>query len=123
MFCKVCKDSNKSKKQYMSHQVKTYDGKVICRTLLNQLCRYCHMKGHTVKFCLVLNNKKRREAKIQSDNLMRIWTQNHNTSTFDIESKKENTVDKKGIEEFVTKLKEEGNVKGTFWGDSDSESD
>jgi hypothetical protein len=64
-----------------------------------------------------------REAKRQSVNFMRVWTQNHNTATFDIDSKTENNVDEKGIEEFVTKLKEESNVKGTFWGDADSDSD
>jgi hypothetical protein len=62
-FCKVCFDAGKSETEYTSHFVKSepgIKGKVVCPTLLNQACTYCHQNGHTVKFCKVLaqNNKK-----------------------------------------------------------------
>jgi hypothetical protein len=57
-FCKVCQDSGKSEKIYTSHYVKDRSGAVICPTLLAQECRYCFKKGHTIKFCKVLEDKK-----------------------------------------------------------------
>ena len=62
-FCKVCFDAGKTETEYTSHFVKSepgIKGKVVCPTLLNQACTYCHQNGHTVKFCKVLaqNNKK-----------------------------------------------------------------
>ena len=65
MFCKVCKDAGKTETEYTSHYVKDKSGKTICPTLLNQACKYCRQKGHTVKFCQTLKlnekNKKREE--------------------------------------------------------------
>tara|TARA_B100000214_G_C23962342_1_gene625906 strand:+ start:646 stop:1113 length:468 start_codon:yes stop_codon:yes gene_type:complete len=63
MFCKVCKDAGKTEIEYTSHYVKDKSGKIICPTLLNQACKYCRQKGHTVKFCptLKLNEKNKKQ--------------------------------------------------------------
>jgi len=63
MFCKVCKDAGKTETEYTSHYVKDKSGKIICPTLLNQACKYCRQKGHTVKFCptLKLNEKNKKQ--------------------------------------------------------------
>lgn len=53
-YCKVCHDAGKSEEEYTSHFVKSEpgaNGKVVCPTLLNQNCRFCHKKGHTVSRC------------------------------------------------------------------------
>ena len=66
-YCKVCHDAGKSEREYTNHCVKTYDikvgaMKVTCPTLLSLECRYCGKNGHTVKFCLVLEETKKQEA-------------------------------------------------------------
>jgi hypothetical protein len=60
-FCKVCRDSGKSEKEYSSHWVKDLNGKTTCPVLLNTECRYCFKLGHTAKFCdaLLKNNKEK----------------------------------------------------------------
>jgi len=50
-YCKVCYDAGKPEKEYTSHWVKDTNGKIICSTLLNTECRFCHKLGHTAKFC------------------------------------------------------------------------
>ena len=65
-FCKVCFDAGKHESIYKSHYVKDKvgsNGLVVCPTLLNQKCRYCHEKGHTIKFCKVLQNKEKYNKK------------------------------------------------------------
>jgi hypothetical protein len=64
-FCKVCQDAGKSEKEYTSHFVRSApgpNGVVVCPTLLSQECRYCYGRGHTVKFCTVLEKNKKGEA-------------------------------------------------------------
>lgn len=61
-FCKVCQDSGKSENIYNSHYVKDRSGNVTCPTLLAQECRYCFKKGHTTKYCKVLEDKKSGKA-------------------------------------------------------------
>ena len=59
-FCPCCKSAGKSATEYTSHFVKDKpgpDGVVVCPTLLNQECKYCHDKGHTPKFCPKLANR------------------------------------------------------------------
>ena len=59
-FCPCCKSAGKSKEEYTSHFVKDQPGPhgvVVCPTLLSQECKYCHVKGHTPKFCPVLTNR------------------------------------------------------------------
>jgi hypothetical protein len=63
-YCKVCHDAGKPESMYTSHCVKTYNintGKTVttCPTLLALDCRYCFGKGHTVKFCPVLEENKK----------------------------------------------------------------
>ena len=62
--CKVCMDANKPKSVYSSHSVKQ-NGVVVCPTLLAQECRYCHKKGHTVKFCATLEKENAKQKKIE----------------------------------------------------------
>ena len=59
-FCPCCKSTGKSKEDYTSHFVKDQPGPygvVVCPTLLSQKCKYCHVKGHTPKFCPELTNR------------------------------------------------------------------
>ncbi len=58
----MCMDANKPKSVYSSHSVKQ-NGVVVCPTLLAQECRYCHKKGHTVKFCATLEKENAKQKK------------------------------------------------------------
>jgi hypothetical protein len=61
-FCPVCKSAGKPFEEYTSHFVKNRPGgSVICPTLLNQECNYCHEKGHTIKYCPKLKEKNNRQ--------------------------------------------------------------
>jgi len=63
-FCPVCKSAGKPESEYTSHHVKDApNGTVICPTLLNQECKYCHEMGHTPKFCPKLKTKEERAKK------------------------------------------------------------
>jgi hypothetical protein len=67
-FCKVCHDSGKTEAEYTSHFVKSEPGskgKVVCPTLLNQGCSYCHETGHTVSYCQVLKQNNKNKEKTQ----------------------------------------------------------
>lgn len=66
LSCKVCMDANKPKSVYSTHRVKQ-NGVVVCPTLLSQECKYCHKKGHTVKFCSVLKKENERKEKQLAD--------------------------------------------------------
>jgi hypothetical protein len=66
LSCKVCMDANKPKSVYTSHRVKQ-NGVVVCPTLLSQECKYCHKKGHTVKFCSALEKENERKKKQLAD--------------------------------------------------------
>lgn len=62
-FCKFCKDSGKSQREFTSHYPKDKpgkDGKVICPTILSNDCRYCHEKGHAKSHCPKLKAKNSR---------------------------------------------------------------
>lgn len=66
-FCKVCCDAGKPESLYTNHFVRSGpnpNSKVICPTLLSLECRYCSKKGHTVKFCSVLEKSKNQANKI-----------------------------------------------------------
>lgn len=63
IVCKVCKDANKPESTYTSHYVKDKCGNVVCPTLLSLECRFCHGKGHTVKFCMKLDAIKKQEQR------------------------------------------------------------
>ena len=67
-FCKVCKDAGKTEEEYSSHYVRAsreQSSKVVCPTLLNLECRYCHKKGHMPSRCEVLKEKKRHESRMK----------------------------------------------------------
>ena len=59
-FCGACKAAGKPESDYTSHFTKSEpgpNGTVVCPTLLEQECRYCHEKGHTPKFCPKLQRR------------------------------------------------------------------
>jgi hypothetical protein len=63
-FCKFCKDSGKSQREFTSHYTKDKpgkDGKVVCPTILSNDCRYCHKKGHAKSHCALLREKNNRK--------------------------------------------------------------
>ena len=63
-FCKFCKDSGKSQREFSSHYPKDKPGKagkVICPTILSNDCRYCHEKGHAKSHCPKLKAKNSRK--------------------------------------------------------------
>lgn len=55
--CKVCKDAGKPESVFSTHWPKDAQGNTVCPTLLDQECRFCHEKGHTVKYCKELAKK------------------------------------------------------------------
>ena len=55
--CKVCKDAGKPESVFSTHWPKDAKGNTVCPTLLDQECRFCHQKGHTVKYCKELAKK------------------------------------------------------------------
>ena len=50
-YCKVCRDSDKSEREYRSHNPKDRNGRTTCPTLLSLTCRLCKRQGHTPKYC------------------------------------------------------------------------
>lgn len=60
-FCGVCYKAGKPKDVYTNHWTRESPdpkSKVTCPTILNTVCKYCKEKGHTMKYCRMLNNKK-----------------------------------------------------------------
>lgn len=72
-FCKVCYDAGKSESEYTNHYVKSLPDKrtgkcnTTCPTLLNLECRYCYGRGHTTKYCSVLEEINKTKAKIANE--------------------------------------------------------
>ena len=65
-YCKVCHDAGKSETEYTSHFIRENRdpcSKVVCPTLLSLECRYCSKKGHTVKYCKILEKDKIAETR------------------------------------------------------------
>ncbi len=61
-FCKVCKDMGKPESVWKSHYVRETrhpDSPVTCPTILNNVCNYCNIKGHTISTCV----KKKKDLK------------------------------------------------------------
>jgi len=67
MYCKICKDAGKAENVYGSHWPKDAEGKLICPTLKDQECRYCHKPGHTTKYCKELEKKKKMDLKEENE--------------------------------------------------------
>ena len=70
-FCKVCFDAKKPESEYTSHYVRSRPDQngntvVTCPILAATECRYCFKFGHTIKFCNVLEEKKKRDNKNKS---------------------------------------------------------
>ena len=67
-YCKVCHDAGKPESEYTSHYVRSQpdrSGKtvVLCPVLKATECRYCFEIGHTAKFCPVIAERKKDEAR------------------------------------------------------------
>lgn len=63
-FCGVCYKAGKAKDVYTSHWTReTPDSKskITCPTIMNTVCKYCKEKGHTMKYCKMLIDKKSRD--------------------------------------------------------------
>ena len=83
-FCKVCFDAGKSETEYTSHFVKDRPGKggvVVCPTINNVECRYCHQVGHTVKYCKLIEEKEKQTKKFNALKHVTSKTKNANTNT------------------------------------------
>ena len=70
-FCKVCFDAKKPESEYNSHYVRSrldQNGNTVvtCPILAATECRYCFKFGHTIKFCIVLEEKKKKDNKNKS---------------------------------------------------------
>ena len=57
-FCKVCADAGKTDTAHFPRKTPDPNSEVVCPTLLALECRYCFKNGHTVKYCLVLKERK-----------------------------------------------------------------
>jgi hypothetical protein len=71
-YCKVCHDAGKSETEYTSHFIRENRdpcSKVVCPTLLSLECRYCSKKGHTVKYCKILEKDKIAETRQSKSSL------------------------------------------------------
>jgi hypothetical protein len=67
-FCKFCFESGKSEEEYSSHFVREKKENkkiVVCPTLLNIECNYCHIKGHTIKYCNILKEKEKKITQVE----------------------------------------------------------
>jgi hypothetical protein len=74
-YCKVCHDAGKSETEYMSHFIRESslpNSKVVCPTLLSLECRYCSKRGHTVKYCKILEKDKNMSSRRERVNNYRI---------------------------------------------------
>mgnify|MGYP001329276074 CR=1 FL=1 len=67
MPCSFCKSAD--------HWTRDRQGKVVCPKLLSTECKYCHEKGHTIRHCPILkerksnrNNFRRQERRDEVDN-------------------------------------------------------
>lgn len=71
-FCKVCYDTGKSKDEYTSHFIRETpdkNSKVVCPSLLSLSCQYCKGKGHTPRYCPILEEKQHsQELKMKKPN-------------------------------------------------------
>lgn len=72
-FCKVCFDAGKEESLYTNHYVRETpepSSKVVCPTLLQAKCGYCHENGHTPSRCKLLKThqkEKEYHAKIRAE--------------------------------------------------------
>lgn len=57
-FCKVCADAGKTDTAHFPRKTPDPNSEVVCPTLLALECRYCFKNGHTVKYCVVLKQRK-----------------------------------------------------------------
>ena len=57
-FCKVCADAGKTDTAHFPRKTPDPNSEVVCPTLLSLECRYCFKNGHTIKYCVVLKDRK-----------------------------------------------------------------
>ncbi len=80
-FCKVCKDMGKPESVWKSHYVRQTrhpDSPVTCPTILNNVCNYCNIKGHTISTCVKkkkdLKAAKQESCELKKKNIVQINT-------------------------------------------------
>lgn len=76
MFCNVCRDAGKPETEYRSHFIRESrdpNSKVVCPTLLELECRFCHKNGHTVKYCPSLKEREKQQQQQQKQQKKRIY--------------------------------------------------
>jgi len=76
-YCKVCHDAGKPESEYLSHFIRENphpNSKIVCPTLLSLECRYCSKRGHTVKYCKILEKEKNAESRQEHSNKYRAET-------------------------------------------------
>ena len=66
LICSFCKSSGEPKEVYTTHALRI-KGETTCKKLLNLECRYCHEKGHTVKFCNVLKENMEKQNQFSNE--------------------------------------------------------
>ena len=66
-FCKVCADAGKTDTAHFPRKTPDPNSEVVCPTLLALECRYCFKNGHTVKYCVVLKDRKNFEEQERRD--------------------------------------------------------
>jgi hypothetical protein len=77
-YCKVCHDAGKSEIEYLSHFIRESrdpKSKIVCPTLLSLECRYCSNKGHTIKYCKILEKNKNMSSRQERINNYHIKTE------------------------------------------------
>jgi hypothetical protein len=77
-YCKVCHDAGKSEIEYLSHFIRESrdpNSKIVCPTLLSLECRYCSNKGHTIKYCKILEKNKNMSSRQERINNYHIKTE------------------------------------------------
>ena len=110
-YCKVCHDAGKTEREYTSHFVKSVPGVkgiVVCPTLLAQECKHCFKKGHTINYCKVLMESKKKQT---NKKIFHNTNTNTNTNTEKQQAvKKTNMFDILGEEEEENPMKQVSKV-------------
>jgi hypothetical protein len=73
-YCGVCFKAGKEKSMYTSHWTRATplsNSEVTCPTILNTICKYCKERGHSLKYCKILKEKKSNQQQIQRPILRR----------------------------------------------------
>lgn len=76
-FCKVCADAGKTDTAHFPRKTPDPNSEVVCPTLLALECRYCFKNGHTVKYCVVLKDRKNFEEQERREHDRHVRQEEH----------------------------------------------